>query len=238
MPEGDRNSGFALVTAIVAVIELVLIVALSFELAASHTERQLRADHNSQQNTQNTYDNLDVACTGRDGRSLIECIKEQIEAAEEYRRDEYDLSAQQDMADWARWMIWVSVGSVAVTTLGVFFVWQTLREAKSTTSAALLASEHAKRQADEPSFPKNERAGVFKMRPTFNLRVANTMGRASVRKPTSLSEMLAKDWLPNLGSKVASHTLEWTKSTMLFRQLNSLGWMAGPRLKVEHLTLA
>ena len=61
-----------------------------------------------------------------------------------------DLSAQQDMGDWAFWVVWVSVGSVAVTTVAAILVWRTLvhtaeiaRDTNTTAIAAAAGARHS-----------------------------------------------------------------------------------------------
>jgi hypothetical protein len=41
-------------------------------------------------------------------------------------RDSLDLAAQQEMAFWARWMLWVTVASVALSGIALFAAWRSL----------------------------------------------------------------------------------------------------------------
>lgn len=146
----DRNRGqlFAVITAGAVALVLILLGALVYEVAVSHTERKLRAEHNSEYQQQAAEQRIEARCLGLNPVGMAECIKEEIEASGEAQRGEYDLSAQQDMSDWAFWMIWISVASVAVTSIGVAFVWRTLehttealKEARRATKAAQDAVE-------------------------------------------------------------------------------------------------
>lgn len=67
-------------------------------------------------------------------------------------REEEDLQAQRDMAEWAAWAVIVGIGSMMLTALGVFLVWQTLKETRKATAAAIEAAE---------ALPKLERAHLF-----------------------------------------------------------------------------
>jgi hypothetical protein len=44
-------------------------------------------------------------------------------------RNEYDLKAQREMAEWAWWMLLTSAAGVGITAIGVFFVAETLKAA-------------------------------------------------------------------------------------------------------------
>ena len=146
MPTGYRGHGFAVVTVLFIAAEVVLVSALAFSIGASHTERQLRAEHNSKQYSESTNDRIAASCAGLEGAALVECIRQEVEATSDHRRSEYDLSAQQDMADYAFWLVWISVATVAVTSLGVWFVKRTLDAtfaAVEDTSAATNAMQEA-----------------------------------------------------------------------------------------------
>lgn len=68
----------------------------------------------------------------------IEALKASPESSDEHRRAESDLKAQQDMAQWAKWMTIVTGMSVVVSSIGVAAVVITLRQnAKSLRIAAM-----------------------------------------------------------------------------------------------------
>ena len=131
MSNRDRGGHHTVVTVCFAAIVAALSGALIFEMAASYTERQIRAEHNSARNAQSAEDHIRYRCLVLPTPAEIaECAANETKAAEDARRDEYDLSAQQDMGDSAAWMVWVSVASVAVTAAGAFLVWLSLRQTR------------------------------------------------------------------------------------------------------------
>jgi hypothetical protein len=69
---------------------------------------------------------IQKTCFALPDTAQAECIGEAIGSAREQQRAEEDLDAQQQMAEWARWMLTATVVMGVITTLGVVFVWQTL----------------------------------------------------------------------------------------------------------------
>ena len=144
MPSRDRGVIHTVVTVVTASVILGLIVALAYDIGVSRAERQARAVHNTERHTQSAEDGIKERCLRLGSPAEVaECAAKEVKAAEDARHSEYDLSAQQDMAYSAFWMIWVSVSSVAVTAGGVVLVWrtlfytrETLREAGNATRAA------------------------------------------------------------------------------------------------------
>lgn len=137
MPKRDRGSIHTGVTAGFCLLLLVLLGALVYATAASHTARQMRAIQNSERNSQSTQERIKRRCGALDLPGMAECVYEEIKSAEDSRRAEDDLTAQQDMGDSAYYMLWVSVSSVAITALGLYYVRLTFAEAKETTRIAL-----------------------------------------------------------------------------------------------------
>ncbi|MBB4633828.1 hypothetical protein [Sphingosinicella soli] len=84
------------------------------------------------------------ACFGREGPAAIECATKAIETAQDKSETRQDLYAQQDMAEWARWMWIIRAFTAGITAVGVWFVRRTLEatlEAVEDTSAATLAMQ-------------------------------------------------------------------------------------------------
>ena len=103
----------------------------------------------------------------------IEGLQPKPETADEYRRAEGDLNAQEKMAVWAEWMFYATAASVVVSALGVGLIILTLRQNKKAMGIAITAADAANRAAEV------ERGFVF-VRPEFHV------GRfAPVRKPSS-----------------------------------------------------
>jgi hypothetical protein len=54
------------------------------------------------------------------------------------------LRAAQATANWTFWMLMLGVASFVVTTIGAYFVWQTLRETSKATRAAIESLDHTR----------------------------------------------------------------------------------------------
>ncbi len=70
---------------------------------------------------------IQKTCLVLSGAAQAECIGEAVSSTREHQRAEEDLDAQQQMAEWARWMLISTIVMAFVTALGVVFVWQTLK---------------------------------------------------------------------------------------------------------------
>ncbi len=89
------------------------------------------------------YDSADgvvIKCLdGVDAPSFAEgivCLAGGIEANRRAKRSEYDLKAQQDMAEWAYGILLISAFGLIVITVGVLVVLQSLRLARQTVDRA------------------------------------------------------------------------------------------------------
>jgi hypothetical protein len=103
----------------------------------------------------------------------IEALQPKPETADENRRAEGDLKAQQDMAWWAKWMTIATGLSVFVSALGVGLIVLTLRQNKRAMRIALAGAKSASRsvrvakQAADASSAL-ERGYVF-VKPEYNI---------------------------------------------------------------------
>ncbi|MDP3368651.1 MAG: hypothetical protein Q8M32_02245 [Brevundimonas sp.] len=132
---------------------------------------------------------------------MVECVAKEIEAAREDQRAEYDLSAQNRMAEWALWMMIVAAVTTALTAVALWFIKGTLdatreavREAKRGSNAAvtMAAASHDRFIAErrpwmaqrkiEPVEPMEHMEFAFKVHfqnlgasPAFDVAVVFTM---------------------------------------------------------------
>ena len=85
-------------------------------------------------------DGVVIKCLdGVDAPSFAEgivCLAEGIKSNRRAKRSEYDLKAQQDMAEWAYGMLLISAFGLIVITVGVLVVLQSLRLARQTVDRA------------------------------------------------------------------------------------------------------
>jgi hypothetical protein len=94
----------------------------------------------------------------------IEAGNNKQETAEERKRAERDLDAQETMAQWARYVAWVAGAEALITLVGVFLVWRTLRHTRTAALAAQAAVTEAQNAVAQAK------------------RQANDAGRASARE--------------------------------------------------------
>jgi len=125
-----------------AVVCLLLIIGL-----IGWQEGFKRGTESHQTNSAQAYqdehpDKVAVRCASRPAvASQAECISKAIESAREQQRSEEDLDAQQQMAEWARYMLYVSAVTAIVTFFGVIYVAKTLRATSDTLSVANEANQ-------------------------------------------------------------------------------------------------
>lgn len=132
----------------------------------------------------------------------IEAQKDEADAKKKDEREKSDLLAQWEMAHWAKNAVYVAIGALVLTFIGILLIWRTLihtrdaaiaardmvTEGKNATTAAIEATKEAKRQADlaEDSFRRLERPYLLikitetsplrnqgAVQPYFNYRLVN-----------------------------------------------------------------
>lgn len=125
---------------IVVIVGLLIVGVLAFELASDRErtryEQQRTADY-----AQNAEAHIQRTCVGMDAVAQAVCIREIVKATNEHQRAERDLSAQQEMARWALYMLIATVATVIVTGVGVYYVRRTLAESVRATNAAVDAAK-------------------------------------------------------------------------------------------------
>ena len=77
----------------------------------------------------------------------LECYRDAEYDSEEEQRANQDLNAQREMADWAESVLWATIligaATVIVTTIGIYFVRETLTVSNQTNEAAISAARSA-----------------------------------------------------------------------------------------------
>jgi hypothetical protein len=92
-------------------------------------------------------DRIREACTTLPPANQSDCITKQYDAARDYERNEYDVAAQLTMAWWTKIMGVAAVFGLLLSAVGVYLIWETFRETRSTVKAALEANEISDRVA-------------------------------------------------------------------------------------------
>ena len=157
MPRGDRVNLSTLVGLATAAVIAVCVIGFTWTVSARQAARTEQARHYASGYADSTQSRIERACRGSDPASVRQCVAEQIQAARESQRAEYDLSAQQSMSDWAAVMAALTLATFIATAIGVWFVKRTLDatlEAVEDTSNATQLMRDANliaRQANERS---------------------------------------------------------------------------------------
>ena len=100
----------------------------SYEQGHSH-ERENAAQYQAEASEKGA----DTCLTNLDDGGLaswLTCLVDKLSTDGSVKQSEYDLKAQQDMASWALAMLIVTVWLTLITSLGVLFVWFTLKETR------------------------------------------------------------------------------------------------------------
>lgn len=123
---------------------LAIIGAWGWNLLAAYRAQHANERTHASQYKHDSANGVVIECLSRvDPPSFTEgiiCLANAIEANREAKRSDYDLKAQQEMAEWAFGMLLVSIAGLAVTTIGVLFVLQSLRLARAAVDRAAEAN--------------------------------------------------------------------------------------------------
>jgi hypothetical protein len=104
----------------------------------------------------------------------LEVANTREESVEEQKRAQSDLQAQQDMAKWAHFMLWVACAEAAITAIGVALVFVTLIYTRKAAAAARDAVTEAQRgtQAAQQSVTVTREIGEQQLRPYVDISEA------------------------------------------------------------------
>ena len=123
----DRYGNVAPYIVLVIGLALVFIFATEF---ASAWERARYEQQRTSEYADNAEANIRRSCIGVDESAQTECVRQVVEASNEQQRAERDLSAQQEMARWALYMLAVSSAGLVITAVGIYYVRDTLIETR------------------------------------------------------------------------------------------------------------
>jgi succinate dehydrogenase hydrophobic anchor subunit len=138
MSNRKRGKLFQVVTALFSTLLAVMVLKWIYETGATTAVSRYVVERNSSQYAANAQERIEHECLKQEAASLVQCIREIVEATNEHQRSEDDLVAQGDMALWAFWMVVISAIGLVVTTIGVVYVAMTLREKPVSQPAPLL----------------------------------------------------------------------------------------------------
>lgn len=120
-----------------------LAAAFIWTISAYQAQSTLDARYRAQDRAERASESIERNCGSAEPGAVVECVAKEIEAAREDQRAEYDLSAQNRMAEWAFWMMVVTAITAGLTAVALWFIRGTLdatreavEEARNGTSAA------------------------------------------------------------------------------------------------------
>lgn len=143
--------------------------AMFYDMGASRSKYETEAQARTNLHKSRAVRQVEHYCAGLPAHALSDCIEKEIKAARSNQREDYDLSAQLNMADAAWWMVAISAGTMLITTIALWYVRATLEatrdavvEAEKSTAAALLAAEagRAGNEISRESLHFQERAWI------------------------------------------------------------------------------
>lgn len=156
MSGSDRRRDFKAVDWVYPVIGILLAVGIAWGIGFSQGGENIKRRSAPHQHAQSAEQGTLEHCAGREGSSLVECVEEQIEAAEETARTEQDLTAQQQAA-WGSMIgaMWGGLG-LCITAIGTALLYQQIvltRKAVEDTGNATKAMQRQNEIAERVQRP-------------------------------------------------------------------------------------
>lgn len=130
MLEGYRGRIRQAVIPLLVALAAIFCLTCAYYLGAINAHYTERAAYRTRHYAEHSEKRISDECTNRELAAFSKCVKEIVEATNEHQRSENDLSAQQAMADWAYWMMIVSVAGFFVGASGVVLVALILAETR------------------------------------------------------------------------------------------------------------
>ena len=124
MSDSNRRDDYPIVAA--TLVGFLVIFGMIGYYVGIHEGRSGRGEIYAKAHHEDAKREIERACLSRTGTDLADCIQAAVKTSGEYQRAEYDLTAQQEMSDWARWLLIISLMATGITLLGVVYVWKTL----------------------------------------------------------------------------------------------------------------
>lgn len=127
-------------------VALLTVSVWALGLWDASADRQHRAEQEAAHQFERAENAVEEKCVGT--ASFVTCESEVIDASRDYHRNEYDLAAQQDMAQYALLGVFVALLGLIVTSVATFLVYQTLRATLDAVNEARGATDAANRAVD------------------------------------------------------------------------------------------
>lgn len=142
MSDRDRNDQHTNWLLIACIVLLVAAWSVAvWGISAQNAYQSAKGDNRAQHYYGDTYD---PECS-RVPFLFDDCAPGYVETEQERKTAEYDLAAQNRMADWTAVLVLVSIFGTALSIVGVFLIYSTFQETKRTADAARRANKLARR---------------------------------------------------------------------------------------------
>ena len=145
-------------------IAIALTISILLPVTAYHIGSTSASYHSEQsgysQNETAATEKAIAQCALKPDPSLEECIAEQIKAGRDDYRSEQDLYAQRSMAQWAWWLLVVSLAQIPLGVLGLIALIVTIRQGREANEISRDSARHQNRaymavssiEVDEPNW--------------------------------------------------------------------------------------
>lgn len=131
---------------VIAALFFALWSILLWNLATQKAYYRANTEYLASAAAQQPQRSVAEACSSEDTTAaIVECAEREVVARRDIQRAEYDLAAQQEMADWALGAILVNSLALLAAIVGIFYVRNTLNENRSASAAAIATAGEAKR---------------------------------------------------------------------------------------------
>lgn len=148
LSEAEKNTIYS---AFVIAIGIALYWWMFFEMGHLSGRNQERAQIEREHYAADAAENMERSCSNLSGAALRECARKVVNSERESKREESDLAAQWNAADWARWATVVAGAQLIATILGLYFIKHTLDATRAAVQEAGDATEAAREAVRETS---------------------------------------------------------------------------------------
>ena len=135
MPRG----GWRLYAAVGAAIGLVISIWIVVDYRKGQASERQEATSYNQEDAESSREE----CVGITGTRQLICLIQATKTTQQEKRSEYDLQAQQDMSAWALGLLIAGVWGLAMSGVGLWALFRTLRETRNMTIATQTVGERS-----------------------------------------------------------------------------------------------
>lgn len=191
-----RTIPFALLVA--AAVSLLFLLLEAWSIDRSYIER---AAEYSDDHRRAASDEMQRHCFRLPAVEAAECESQARNAAQQQQREEHDLSAQNRMALWTKWMGIAALVGMTVGIVGVVLLWSTFR---ATQNAALATAESARHAARAAKAAVDQHRAWLKVTDLSVVAIKFAKAEERAGKPEYIAAEV-KVRIENVGATPATH---------------------------------